>query len=471
MFADADDVGQCRRAVGAGGHEQVGETFHHDAQRRTPACFPFLVDGVAALPDHVEGDQRTRQAVVAGGQDQHVEFGLAGCSANAALGDFDDGVRDAVHQVHVRQVVGLVVAGVQAGPARKNGVALGLEGFGRLRVGDHFGDLAAHKFSHVLVGFFVDHQVAEGAQHGEAALLPGVFQQGLALLGRHAEEGACRLRPRAAHRAVACRLTDARVVAFDFVDVVRFERHVAHRHGEARRALEHKELARMGADVLHDLDAGGAGADHTHTQAGKRDRLMRPARCVQQAALEFFDAGNVRHLGHRQRARGHDTERCFVAVAAIGLDCPQLALFVPDRAGDAGLELEVLAQVETGSHEIDVTQQLGLGRKLLGPGPFLFDFRREGIAVVDAGQVDAGTGVAIPVPDAAEVTAGLETLDLHAHFAELVGGIHAAEAATDDHHIQTNGRLGAGLRCFLVAHGLSLKIKFDETVYLSTGKC
>src|SRR5216684_5446321 len=50
------------------------------------------------------------------------------------------------------------------------------------------------------------------------------------------------------------------------------------------------------------------------------------------------------------------------------------------------------------------------------------------ILVDGAWRIDAGPGIAIPIPDAAKTTPGLEYLDGHAHAAQAVEEIEAGES-------------------------------------------
>ena len=64
-------------------------------------------------------------------------------------------------------------------------------------------------------------------------------------------------------------------------------------------------------------------------------------------------------------------------------------------------------------------------------------------AVVEALQVDARPGVAVVVPDAADVAAPLDAQHAHAHFSELVHAVDAAHAAADDNDIEVADRSAA----------------------------
>src|SRR5439155_18766200 len=128
----------------------------------------------------------------------------------------------------------------------------------------------------------VAQEVGEGAEHRQSAGFPGILEQLATARRGYAEEGAGRPRAHTAVRAVAGHLTNAGVVALDLRDVVGIELLVAHRHGEARRALEHEQLTRLLTHLLHDLDAARSRANHAHALAGEADGMMRPFAGAQQ---------------------------------------------------------------------------------------------------------------------------------------------------------------------------------------------
>ena len=100
-------------------------------------------------------------------------------------------------------------------------------------------------------------------------------------------------------------------------------------------------------------------------------------------------------------------------VAAVGLDPPGPTA---RRSGPRypGAEADVAAQAEPVGDVAGVPEDLGLRRVALGPAVVLLKLGGERERVVDALHVDAGAGVAVPVPGAADVVAGLEHDDAQA---------------------------------------------------------
>src|SRR6185503_5911806 len=78
---------------------------------------------------------------------------------------------------------------------------------------------------------------------------------------------------------------------------------------------------------------------------------------------------------------------------------------------------------------------VGLGGEVLGPLPLLQQFLGEGIAVGPALRIEARAGIAVPVPGAADVGAGLEDLYAKAEAAQAMELIEARHAGADDDDI------------------------------------
>src|SRR5690606_13123109 len=118
-------------------------------------------------------------------------------------------------------------------------------------------------------------------------------------------------------------------------------------------------------------------------------------------------------------------------LATIGAQLPAPLGLVPRAGADAGLEADVIPEAP---HLVDVVevaaQGLPVGEALV-PVPVLPD---GGIGVLVQGHVgvDARSGVAVPVPDAAEPGPGLEQRDLQAELAQVVELVEAGEAGA--HH-------------------------------------
>src|SRR4029079_9949096 len=89
---------------------------------------------------------------------------------------------------------------------------------------------------------------------------------------------------------------------------------------------------------------------------------------------------------------------------------------------------------------VQITQNLRLGGVLLRPLPVALPVGIEAVHVVDAGYVDPGTRIPVPVPRAAEVVARFEYAQSMAGAAEPVGKVEARNARADDDDIDSGIR-------------------------------
>ena len=129
--------------------------------------------------------------------------------------------------------------------------------------------------------------------------------------------------------------------------------------------------------------------------------------------------------------------------ARIKCDCPALRGFIEMRADDAAIELDMAAQIEAVRHMLQIAECFGLRGEMLAPAPFLQQLIGKGIAIGVAFRIKARAGVAIPIPGAAQITAGLEHLDRIAKLPQAIQLIEAGNAGADDDHIGLGqGRAG-----------------------------
>ncbi len=164
-------------------------------------------------------------------------------------------------------------------------------------------------------------------------------------------------------------------------------------------------MAGLLGDHGHRLDRRRPGADHADAQAGEIDRLMRPVAGVVDLALEVREALDIRHPRIRQAAGGeHDVFRRH-RLAVGGGHRPPIGAFVERHPIDAGIELDVAAQVKPVGDMVGVFQNFRLRRVALAPVPFLLQFVGERIGILHAFDVAARTGIAVPVPGAADIAA------------------------------------------------------------------
>ena len=209
-----------------------------------------------------------------------------------------------------------------------------------------------------------------------------------------------------------------------------------------RRALEHEQLCRARTEVRNTLHGGGPGADDADPFAFEAHEaalgitagvvIVPPAR-VERVPPEAVDAGNAGELRPVQRPAGHADVAGAHRVPAVGPNDPAPVAVVPTHLGDLGLEARVAVQIEVVADGLAVGQDLR-GLRVLLP--------RDVADLLEQRQVDVrldvtgGTGIAVPVPRAAEVAALLDDPDVvDAGLAQSRPGEQASEAAADDQHL------------------------------------
>src|SRR5260370_11924538 len=151
--------------------------------------------------------------------------------------------------------------------------------------------------------------------------------------------------------------------------------------------------------------------------AAEVDAPMRPMAGVVGLALKGVDAREFGHVGRREAAGRHDAVSSRHPLAVADLTNSAVLDLVKGRRMHPRVELNVAAQVKPVCDVIDVTQDFRLWRIALGPNPLLLQLLRELVRIPDALHVAARTGVAVPIPGAANTAPGLEDTHGKAHSA------------------------------------------------------
>ena len=115
------------------------------------------------------------------------------------------------------------------------------------------------------------------------------------------------------------------------------------------------------------------------------------------------------------------------------------------RGGDAGLELNVAAQIEPVGDVVQVALGLGLAGEMLLPVPLVEQFLRERVAVGPAFGIEPGAWVAVPVPGAANAGAGFKYPHGEAEFSQSVELVKARDAGADDDGVEVHLHFGLWL--------------------------
>ena len=217
------------------------------------------------------------------------------------------------------------------------------------------------------------------------------------------------------------------------------ERAVEVRHREAGSALEDSELGSLLGQHWHGLHGGGAGADHCDALASEIHIVFGPMAGVVGGTLECLGAGNFRHLGGGQDARGHDQELAGDDLAVLRANLPSLAALVVSGPRDARVERDVLPEVEPVRDVVEVAQNLRLGCEFLVPRPLLFKLRGEGVRVEHALDVAPCAGVLVQQPGAADAICHLDDPRAQAEVAQPVQLVQPCNAGSHHHHIYFTG--------------------------------
>src|SRR5262249_23820231 len=141
---------------------------------------------------------------------------------------------------------------------------------------------------------------------------------------------------------------------------------------------------------------------------GEVDAFVRPARRVVRLAAEAVDALDVDRLRQGKAAARHDVEAAPDGVAAVGADAPPARVGGPGRRLRPRREADVASEVVPVGDVSQVAQDLRLRRVALRPVPRPLELRVEAVRVVDALDVAARAGVAVPVPGPADVRPALD---------------------------------------------------------------
>src|SRR5271155_6257357 len=206
----------------------------------------------------------------------------------------------------------------------------------------------------------------------------------------------------------------------------------------------------MRAEGRHPLDPRSAGAVDPDALVGGLGQSARmvapgvvviPAARVEGMALEFVDAGDGGQFRSVERTGSHHDETGPHRIAAIGRDYPARRVLVPAQFRHPRLETCVVVEVVMLCDTPRVLVDLGReGVLLLRHVAELFDQRQIAVAF----DVALGARIAVPVPGATEVAAGLDDSNLlDPGFVEARAGQQSAETSTDDYYIDLVVQRGA----------------------------
>ena len=212
-------------------------------------------------------------------------------------------------------------------------------------------------------------------------------------------------------------------------------------------------MGRLLGDHRDGLDARRSRADDRDALAGERDRVMWPAAGEMDLALEIADAVDLRRLGRGQAAARHDVGAAGHRRAGAGREQPALRGLVPRSRCHLGAEANVAPQVVAVGDETEVAQNFRLGGVFFRPLPRALQLRIEGVAVIGGLDVATRTGIAVPVPGAADIAGRIQSHDGKACPAQAMEKVQAGKAGTDHGDVDVLHTGVDRLRSTCVWHG------------------
>ena len=234
-----------------------------------------------------------------------------------------------------------------------------------------------------------------------------------------------------------------RIIALDLALFFFRDWAVMQRRAPIGRTLKNRERSNLRRNGLDHLHTGRTRANHRHALAGEAHGFMWPAIGMEGLAGKAFNARDARQRISGKRAKRGDQEAAVMLRARIKGDCPALCGFIEMRADDAAIELDMAAQIEPVCHVLQIAECFGLRREMLAPAPFLQQLIGKGIAIGVAFGIKPRAGVAVPIPGAAQIAAGLKNLDAIAKLPQAIELIEAGNAGADDDDIGLGqGRAG-----------------------------
>lgn len=168
---------------------------------------------------------------------------------------------------------------------------------------------------------------------------------------------------------------------------------------------------------------------------------MIPLRRVERRAREIVAPRDGRQIGTVELPDGADHGACRHRVRrAVGVadsDLPRLGRLIPSRAGDLGLEPDVRADAVLVQDAFEIGLQLRLfGEELR---PVVAGFKAVAVEVVS--DIDAGTGIAVVPPGAAD-TGGTFDGERNSRLFQADSREQSRFAAADDEHGEVGRRFG-----------------------------
>lgn len=247
------------------------------------------------------------------------------------------------------------------------------------------------------------------------------------------------------------------VVRLAFGHLGRGQRAIAPGYAEVRRPLKDVETGHLVGDHGYELDTAGPGTDHTDPLPPEVHLSMRPLLRLVPLALKAIDTWKRRLEWRGQASGGKDAVAGEEPVPARRAQLPQVLVLQVVGVRHLCLEPDVGAKIEAVGDMIDVTQDLWLARVLFCPFPLLLQLRGEGVRVVHALHITAGTRIGVPVPGPAHAVRSLQHADAQPPSPQPIQHVQASEAGAYHDRIEMLFGLTTGLPDHLCPHDRLLR--------------
>ena len=152
-------------------------------------------------------------------------------------------------------------------------------------------------------------------------------------------------------------------------------------------------------------------------------------------ASECFESGDVWRAGRRGVTHSGDQKPGAHRLAPVCLHSPALRRFIVMAGDYARAEVDVLFEVQPVGDEIQIIENLWLGRIAAAPFPLFAHLVGERVAIVMALRVAARSGVAVPIPGSANAIGGFDQSRCEPEFAKAVQHIQPGKSCSDDNRI------------------------------------